>query len=119
RANRQRDQRRLIAAPRMLESSSDRDEQAKGDAERLLVLAAEVVGVARLDEPAVLPLGRRPNLHIDQRHSAKGASVLAMTRRVEPGGSNTGHDLQFVGQLKGLFENKLGVPVRAAGAEKR
>ena len=74
-------------------SSPDRDEQAKGDAERLFVLAAQIVGVARLDEPAVFPLGRRPNLHIDQRHRAKGTGALAMAGRVESGGSNTGHDL--------------------------
>ena len=51
--------------------SSDRNEEAEGDAERLFMLAAEVVGVARLNEPAEVSFRRRPNLKIEQRHRAE------------------------------------------------
>jgi hypothetical protein len=54
--------------PRTLIESN---EEAEGDAERLFMLAAEVVGVAGLNEPAEVSFRRRPNLKIEQRHRAE------------------------------------------------
>jgi hypothetical protein len=60
----------IISWPPAAITSAQRNQNACGDAERLLMLAAEIVAVTRLDEQAELSLGGRPNLEVHQGDSA-------------------------------------------------
>src|SRR5262245_26669526 len=91
--------------------SVDADEKAKAHAERSFVTDDRV---ARLHEPAILALGRRPEHEICRECRAP---LSAFTLCLSPNGPEADHEFGRFGKREGLPEHNLGLPFRVAAPE--